>query len=86
MALTRDQKKHFLIGGGALAVVAGYYLLRGHRAHADTIPVGRHRAHYRRHHWRHHQALQDQGVEIDNARGEYGHRKHKHHHHGELGV
>jgi hypothetical protein len=81
MALTSDQKKHLLIGGGvgALALVAGYALLSGRRAHAAALPGG-HRQHHG-HHRKHAHEDQGQGEEThENERGEYGRKKHKHHH------
>ena len=86
MALTSDQKKHLLIGGGvgALALIAGYALLGGHKALAGALPAGRGEHHGK--HGRHHHDAQGQGEEAqENERGEYGHKKHKHRHHGEHG-
>lgn len=83
MALSADQKKHLLIGGGvgALALIAGYALLGGRKAHAGSLPSG-HGGHHGQHRRHHHE---EQGGQIENERGEYGHKKHKHHHHGEHG-
>ena len=82
MALTSDQKKHLLIGGGvgALALIAGYALLGGRKAFAGALPAGHHAEHHG-HRQKHHEG----GGEGENDRGEYGKKKHKHHHDGEHG-
>lgn len=91
MAMTPDQKKRLLIGGGvgAVALVAGYAWL-SRKTHAAALPsphAGRGHGHHR--HGNHDgQGHDGQGeravVEVEeNQRGEYGHRKHKHRHHGE---
>jgi len=86
MALTGDQKKHLLIGGGvgALAVVVGYVLFGGHRAMAAGLPEPRHEEHREKHHRKHRQEGQGEERSGENGRGEYGSKKHKHRH-GEHG-
>ena len=73
MALTPDQKKHLLIGGGvsAAALIVGYLFGRGRKTHEAGYG-----------HHRHGHAM----VEVEHEhhqRGEYGHHRHKHHHGGD---
>ena len=95
MALTDDQKKHLLIGGGlgALTLFVGSRLL-GSKAHGTFLPSGggaeeHHGTHRRGHHDEEYgqgaSQAEDQGeIQPENERGEYGHKKHKRHH-GEHG-
>ncbi len=77
MALTRDQKKHLLIGGGvgALALVVGSALFGGRRAIAAPLLPARHAE---ERHEKHRKKRRDREGHEENERGEYG-RKKKHH-------
>jgi hypothetical protein len=73
MALTPDQKKYLLGGGiGALTLAVGHALLDGRAAHASSLP------HHHPHH-AHDRGARD-GDRVENERGEYGHKKHRHRH------
>lgn len=85
MPLTGDQKKHLLIGGGvsALALVAGYVIFGRRKRSAASLPgypgcADELHDRQRRHH-RHEQGRPSEFVEVDNERGEYGRKRHRHH-------
>jgi hypothetical protein len=86
MALSQDQKKHLLIGGGvgAIAVFLGSMILGGRKASAGPLLPGGGVARGEPHHEARKKRRED-GREggrengRENGRGEYG-RKKKHHH------
>jgi len=81
MSLTRDQKKHLLIGGsvGALALAAGYALFSSRAAHAASLPSGRGAGGRHQRHPHEGQGGQAE-IQAENDRGEYGPRHHRQHH------
>jgi hypothetical protein len=82
VALSQDQKKHLLIGGGvgALALLLGSKIF-GHKGHAASAHGALQASEpHKKHRKKHRQSEQDS--EGDNDRGEYGRKKH-HKEHGD---
>jgi len=83
MALSPDQKKHLLIGGGVGAILVGLAIFGGHKAVAGPVLPGGHGGHG--HGERGRNPRQDGVGDGENGRGEYGGGKKKHHHGGHHG-
>jgi hypothetical protein len=91
MALSQDQKKHLLIGGGvgALAILIGSAFVGSRNAYGSSMhgPGQLHGSSEQPHqkHRERRRENDDQGNGGDNDRGEYGGKKkhHKGHRHGD---